>query len=271
MARLDDKRADLIAQRKRVTTKINRMAKVYDANVSGTKYDPRESATTIRNMTGRQLAAYQRRIDTFMSREVGYVGPALLPLPEVRKYLTVEKRYNRNAEPVYNLYKDLPGPGGQQTVAQRDALMAGRPRMATDASNRPLSPVNRDVRNIASLKGLRTLTRQLEKKIAPGQYERNVKRGRKQANQMLKEINDPNLTKQIRGLTDKEFDFLFNFHGLANDLRTRYKGAKALDDGDLEEGYAAVVASAIDLEFISDKNAPWRKHIAIWEEANKTK
>lgn len=267
MGRLDDKRAALIAQRKRVTTKINRMAKVYDANIAGTRLDPRKSASEIRNMNSRQLAAYQRSIDRFMHRDTGYVGEALHPIREVRKYLSVETRYNNVAKPLYDVYKNLPGPGGQQSVAERDALMEGRPRMATDASNRPLSPVKRDPRNVPSTKALRRLTKQLERKMAQGAYERNVKRGRKQANQMLKTIGDAELTKQIRKLTDREFDFLFNFHGLANDLRTRYKGAKEADGEDLEEGYAAVVANAIDTEFFSDKNQPWRKHLAEWDAA----
>lgn len=265
MREIDKRRADLIAQRKRATTKINRMAKVYGADVSGTRYDPRLPAERIKRMTSRELTAYQRRLDTFMERGTGFVGAAMLPLDEVKRYVQTERRYNRLAAPVYDAYKDLPGPGGQQTVAQRDALMAGRPRMATDASNRPLSPVNRDPRDIASLKGLRKLTRQLERKIRPGAYERNVKRGRTQANQMLKEIGDKNLTKQIRKLTDREFDFLFNFHGMANDLRTRYRGAKAADGEALEEGYAAVVANAIDTEFFSDPNQSWRKSLAEWE------
>ncbi len=271
MSKIDARRAALIAQRKRVTTKIARMAKVYDANVSGTRLDPRKSANEIKSMNSRQLTAYQRSLDRFMSRDTGYVGEALLPIAEVRRYLSVERVHNKLAKPLYDVYKNLPGPGGQQTVAERDALMEGRPRMATDASNRPLSPINRDPRNIASLRGLRKLTKQLEKKIKPGTYERNVKQGRKQAAQMLKQIADAELTRQIKGLSDREFDFLFNFHGLANDLRTRYKGAKESDGESMEEGYAAVVANAIDTEFFSDKNAPWRRHLAIWDEAQKKK
>lgn len=265
MRDIDRRRAELIAQRRRATTKIARMAKVHGADVAGTKLDPRLPASEVKQMNSRQLTAYQKRLDTFMDRSTGFVGAALLPIDEVRRYLKVEGRFNKVATPLYEAYKGLPGPGGQQTVEQRDALMAGRPRMATDASNRPLSPVNRDPRNIASLKGLRKLTKQLESKIKPGSYERNVKKGRKQANQMLKQIGDKNLTRQIRKLTDREFDFLFNFHGMANDLRLRYRGAKEADGEALEEGYAAVVANAIDTEFFSDPNQAWRKHLADFD------
>lgn len=265
MREIDKRRADLIAQRKRATTKIARMAKVHGADIAGTKLDPRLPAARIKSMTSRELTQYQSRLDKFMDRSTGFVGAALLPIDEVRRYVRVEGKFNKAATPLYEAYKTLPGPGGQQTVEQRDALMAGRPRMATDASNRPLSPVKRDPRDIASLKGLRKLTKQLERKVEAGAYERNVKKGRKQANQMLKQIGDANLTKQIRGLTDREFDFLFNFHGMANDLRTRYRGAKEADGEALEEGYAAVVANAIDTEFFSDPNQAWRKHLAEFD------
>lgn len=254
MKNIAELRAEAKAFRPRTTAKIARMRRNSDIDISGTSNDPRRSAAEINTMNSRQLNSYIRNQKKFLERNTGFVPIARgnnISRSLWQEFNRVSKKYNKLAESHFAEFSDLKVPGSKMTVAERNAAIVDRPAMGTEAVNRPLAPIYRKSTDFASEKAVRLKIKDMQRRMNPGYYDKAIRRGRAQANKMLKVIGDPNLSKWVRGLSAKEFDFLW-FHGkLAHSLSESFNaaggspGSKEINMQGLDKGFQNVGETAV--------------------------
>lgn len=256
MREVDRLRAEAKALRRRTTAKIGRIRRTYDTDISETYADPRENSTAIDQMNSRQLRAYIRKNVGFLSRDVGYVQGAngLLPANLWKQHEQLRLRFNKIADANHATFADKKLPGSINTVDERDKIMRDRLTMRQAAMNRPLQRIERSSTEIASERALKTLIRDLKKRLEPGFKEKAMKAGRKQSQQMLKKIGSKHLSSFVKNLDDETFEFMWFYGNLAETLKARYTGIEEAAIHRLDKGFANVTAE-IAQETISDWQA----------------
>ena len=236
---IDRQRAEAIAARRRMTAKISREAK-RGISLTGTDYDIRKSADQVKKMTSAQLTKYLAQSNQFLDRRTRFVKTAGGPVstPDINRYREVESKVNQLAKAEFERFKDRKVLGSNNTVGQKAKLYGKKGTAANETTNRPLSEVVRDVKNINGLQGLKTLTRAAEKRLTKTYMKEAMKKTRRTAIKTFTAIGDPRLLKWVKGMTNEQLNFLWNYGGLAQAAYARYpEPGEAVDDG---RGYDAI-------------------------------
>jgi hypothetical protein len=222
MSAISDARASAKKRRADVTAKINRLSRVNNADVGGTQYDPRLPVGAVNSMTTRQAKSYQNKLNSFMSRSNSFVGGsdrAAIPSANWRRYKSLERAYNRKSDSVMAAIGDisLKPTGNDLTIRERDSLMTPSTKKTMgQASSKPFSPVSRKASNVTGVESLDKLSKSLEKKLNANYLPKALKASRVQAGQMvdgmgLSRSDNINLKKEIRDLSDDQFNVLWSY------------------------------------------------------------
>lgn len=236
---IDRRRAEAIAARRRVTAKISREAKK-GIKLTGTDYDIRKSADQVRKMSSAQLSRYLAQTNQFLDRQTRFIKTAGGPVStqDFNVYKNVESRVGKLAEAEFDKYRNRKVLGSNNTVEQRAKLYGNKGTAANETTNRPLSKVVREAKDINGLQGLKTLTKDLEKKLTKAYAKDAIKKTRRTAIKTFTIIGDPRLLKWVKGLSNDHLNFLWNYGGLAQAAYSRYpEPGEQVNDG---RGYDAI-------------------------------
>lgn len=239
VSRIDELRAEVRKRQQAVNRKIRR-TEGNGARIANTKYDPRRDVD-ISRMRSRDLNNYLTRLNTFMDRKNQFIpgtGGQPIHISVWRGYKRAERAANRRADRLFKQVANVKLPGGDMTIGSRHASVTNTdfPSTANHTVNSPLRKVNRQLRSMPSEKAIRRLTKQQQDKVDPQFLKLFVKRGRQEAYKMLNALNDTEITKELKGLTDKQFHILWAYTEFATNTSIRYEeGKRDTQNKDIED------------------------------------
>lgn len=246
---LNAKRSQALHLTKRANHKISRLRTKADVEVAGSQYDVRASPKTIRRYTAKQLDAYNARLQQFNDRGTQFVGDVQrrpIPAGEWRDYKRAEVARRKHATEIYERHKNIPLPGGNETVGQRrDKMRADRKLAGNPSVNDPYDPPVRSPKNIANRKALKTLTKDEKRKSGKGWDDKELKRQIGEFSKMVGRIGDADLAASVKKLTAGQFRTLWNDTNFATAVSSQYEIVKT--------------------DLISEEDKPW--HIQIIQDA----
>ena len=246
---LDDKRAQALHLNKRITHKISRLRTKAEVEVAGTQYDVRANPKNIRRYTEKQLDAQIARASQFLDRGTQFVGDVHrkpIPASEWKDYKRAEQARRKNATDTYQRHKDIPLPGGTETIGQRrDKMRADRKLAGNPSVNDPYDTPVRDSKQIANRKAVKTLLREAKQKSGKGWDDKELKRQIGEFSTMVARIGDGDLAASVKKLTAGQFRTLWNDTNFAVAVSTQYELAQA--------------------GLVSDEDKPW--HVQIIQDA----
>lgn len=211
------------------TRKVSRI-RAKGVEIGGTSADPRRAIKNVGRYTEKQLRAYLRELDQFRSRSVQYL-PAASPQNRIsaaawREYKKLEREYNEIANRSQKQRDDVFLPSHGMTIGDRDDLMRSMSPRA-GGQRRPLDPIVREHKNIRDDKALQVLIRDMRKRVKPS-YERSVVRQQKaNAIVLAGESGSQRFASGVKGLTQKQFNILWNYTDFATMLSHYYETRNA--------------------------------------------
>lgn len=223
--RAEVRRAHAAANRK-----VSRLRNEKGVELSGSPFDLRRDINKVKRYNKQQLNNYLRELTTFTHRSTQYVAGAQgtpIPKKDWDRYKALESQFNKVAQQHIDSVANQHNPIVNMTVRKADATYrADRIFAAGEAANRPYEVRVREARHVKGAAGVAALHKALEKKLKPGYYQTSVKDGRAQANKMLKVMGASELRRDIRKLSDYQFDVLWNYMKLADALSAKYEIAR---------------------------------------------
>jgi hypothetical protein len=210
---------ELARKRHRAATqKVSRL-RAKGVEIKGTHLDPRRSAGDIQKMRSRDLHAYINRLDKFSSRETSFVGGARnAPLHGDlwKTYQTLQNAVNQQKARPYETIKDKFIRSLGMTVNEFQGTKPSHPITGNPASRAPHLPVNRSAKGVPNEKQLKKLIRNMEKQLNANYPDRVLNRDRRTADKMLAVINDKGIRREVKKLSQQEFNLLWNYTDFAN-------------------------------------------------------
>jgi len=228
-----DELRDLVRKRHRaVANKISRTRRVNGAELAGTAHDPRRSHENIAKYNRRQLEATLNSYNAFTSRGTQFYGDANRR-PISRKtwkaYKAAETAFNTASASRFGKFADTPVPGRGMTARQyRAATRSEFPRAADPVVNDPYASYSRQPSNIDSARRLAKLTKDLNKRATPRDYENRLRDSRANAKNMLDKVGDDKMRKAVSRLSRDQFEWLWNVSPFAKSAALRYGVASAM-------------------------------------------
>lgn len=233
------------SRRSAVTSKIARIRRNTGVDVTGKPDDPRRPVEVVKRYNSRQLNNYIAELNAFQSRSVGFVaGAGGVPIPKSKwaEYKRLERRYNAQGAQHEAAIADIFLPTAGMTLRQRNAMI--HPTAVGEVVNRPYSQIERSPQQVPSTNALDTLIRDMyrrtEREFLPGE----IKKSRKQLNDMLKTAGNGEFVKRANILTDSQFDTLWNYTNFATLVSLSYEMAKLRAADAKERWHDSVVEDA---------------------------
>ena len=219
--------ADVRKRRSAVTSKIYRIKRSTGVNIAGERDDPRRVTRDPLKMNTAQLRKYYRQLDSFMSRDVAFIPGAngtLISKSRWREYVEYQSKYNKIGEQHLKGISAIEITGEGMTVGQREATFnPDSLRAQGDVVNRPYSRMSRTPENINGGEALERLIVDLKRKTSKAFLPAEIAKSREQMNDMLDIIGNQSLTSKMNGLSDKQFDVLWNYTNFATNLSLMYQ------------------------------------------------
>jgi hypothetical protein len=225
------------------TQKIYRIRKNQHVDLTGTEYDPRRPVAVINKYNAAQLRGYIAKLEQFSDRGAQYIAGSngvAIPKGLYSEYKRLESVYNalvdlRNAERAPYI---LPGEGNKMTIGEREQYMLpDNLRMRNAAANSLYPKQDINPANVAGEFGLKELIKDIKLKLKPGYLKKEIKGERVEVEAMLKTIGDKVTIKSIRGLSNHQFDVLFNSTKFVRSVSRIYEFYKNLSADAKEEWY----------------------------------
>lgn len=237
---------DLVRKRRgAVTGKISRIRRNTGVDIAGRPEDPRRDTKVIAKYNSRQLNKYLGELNAFQSRSVGFVsGAGGVPIPKLRwnQYKKLEMQYNtigiKHEAKISNIF--LPTAG--MTLRQRNAMI--HPTAVGEVVNRPYSYIDRTSSQVPNIEALESLTKDMRRKTKAGFLPGEIGKARKQLRGMLKVTGNNELGNRASGLSDSQFDTLWNYTNFATLISLSYEMAKLRATGGKERWHDSVVEDA---------------------------
>lgn len=229
---------DLAKKRHAAATKKVSRLKKNDVHVSGTPLDPRKNAADISKMRTRDLQSYIRKLDSFTSRDTGWVHGAgkknLLSVNLYREYKRLETAYNKKNLADYENVKGRFIPTLNTTVQAFHGELPDHPVTANPASRSPHIPINRTNKGIPNDQKLKKLINDMHRRLSEGHTDAVISKEQKsmsrffidmgKADRKNKDLKD--LRKDFWDLTPEQFAFLWNHTNFAEAASMDYEIAK---------------------------------------------
>jgi hypothetical protein len=246
---LAEKRAQALHLQRRVNHKISRLRTKQDVEVAGSQYDPRRPVRNIKRYTQKQLDALIARQTQFVDRTTQFVGDAYrrpIPVSEFKQLHVAELARHKQAQEVYKKHKDIPLPGGHETIGERrDKMRADRKMAGNPSVTDPYDPPVRKPNQIANRKALKKLTKEAQQKAKKGWDDKELKRQIGEFSKMVDRIGDADLAASVKKLTPGQFRTLWNDTNFATAVSSQYEITRS--------------------DLISEQDKPW--HIQIIHDA----
>ena len=216
-----------LRQHRAVTRKISRIKAGNATEVSGSKYDPRESPAWIRNASDTQLRALVRNQGKFLDRAIQFVPDAnLKPLPVKlwNTFKAVENKVNRFVDESYDEYKNVEiGPAGQTVDSRMRAIAPLHAHMGTRTTDNPYKKRNLSSTSVYGEAGLKALIKDLRNKSTKSHQKVTLDNHRQGVLQMARDIGDPELEHKISSLTKKQWLVLWKYTNFASNIKVPYQ------------------------------------------------
>ena len=271
MADIDNLRAEVRKRRAAVTAKTNRIRRNTGIDLKGSKEDPRRDPKVIKKYNSNQLRTYLRELNNFMLRENGYVPDSsggFIHKSDWMNYKRSERKYNKIVKQHFEKIADIKDPYRNVTIREAEGLYVPESKRAQgEIRHRPYNEVNRNSKNIKSAEALKKLQDQINKKTSKAFLDAAIKAGRKQAGQMLDNAGLSTLKPSLEGLSNEQFDVLWNYWGFAGRLaqigesggqRGRNVGRPDVLDAEekdnIRDDVREFIESAKGLKFSNNKN-----------------
>lgn len=223
-------RAEVRKRRAAATKKVARMRREKGVNITGTPHDPRRSIKAVNKYNSAQLRSYLNQLNTFQSRNVGYVaGINGVPLPKAawERYKRAERTFNKigqaNSQAISNV--NIPGKG-MTAQERKDVVVPTRMSAAGDAANGAYTQHNRQPSNIKNLAALERLYKSFQKKIDPKYLPQQIRKARRMNNRLLDELGYGEFKSRIAKLSQHQMDYLWNHTDYASRLSSSYESMK---------------------------------------------
>lgn len=204
------------------TKKVSRLRRVKGVEVGGTNEDVRRDPRKLKRYTRAQLNTYLRKLNTFLSRRQSYIaGVEGVPLPgdRVRVLQKEIRTYNDKAREHAASVANIKLPGNDLTVAERAANMTPTVRRAGGSPNtRPFSETRLKPSNIPGVDALNKLIADFQRKNSPGYLSKHLTKQRDNAEKLLIAVGHGEHIELLRGLTDDQFDTVWNETSLPAEL-----------------------------------------------------
>jgi len=234
---------------RRATHKISRLKNKQDVIVAGSEYDLRKPSKLINRYTAKQLQSYIAKQSQFVDRGTQFVPDAHrrpIPASEFKELHTAELARHRRAQEVLSKHKDIPLPGGTETIGQRrDKMRSDRKLAGNPSVNDPYDTPVRTSKQIANRKALKKLTREAKQKSGKGWDDKELKRQIGEFSKMVSRIGDADLAASVKKLTAGQFRTLWNDTNFATAVSSQYE--------------------IVRTDLISEEDKPW--HIQIIHDA----
>lgn len=256
-------RAEVRKRRSAVTAKENRIKRNTGVDLRDTAQDPRRPTKTVDRLNTPQLKSYLKELDSFMSRDNGFVAGANnapIPKKDWLAYKRVEKKYNEIGKSHFEQIADIFIKPFGMTVAERDKRMVPDSlRSQGEIVHRPYGEIDRKASRIKDAAALDKLKKAMEKKLTKDFLPEQIAAARNQLSQMLNGMtNEESLKEKASKLTDSQFNVLWNYTSFATAISAvsesgghRSKATKDADSSDrymtgVKEGYSDDVGKLLD-------------------------
>jgi hypothetical protein len=239
-------RSEVKKRRAAVTGKIARMRRTMGVDIAGTREDPRRPPSAVKGYNKPQLIKYLGQLEAFQSRDVGYVPGSreALPKKEWLEYKKFEKAYNTLGKAFEDKIADIKVPGLGVNIKQRSAMI--HPTAQGDVVNRPFVHIDRSSKNIKDRESLKKLTVDMKRKLSKDFIPGEIKKSRKQLNDMLKTIGNSEYGARAKALTDTQFNILWNYTHFATNISLQYEISKLQAAGSEDRWYSSVIEDKSD-------------------------
>lgn len=247
---LDELRSLARSRHKAATRKISRIRNTTGLSLSGSKNDPRRELGKIRGYTKSQLRTYIGQLNDFNSRNVQFVSSATKQPMRAdlwKQYKALEGRYNRRINEQFETVKDVYLPAVGQTIGERMSMITPAHRQLTNpAVNAPYRPAEIRSGNITSEKALKRLIAQKQKQLRPSHRKNLIKNARENFGKMADVINRRDLADAVKGLTDAQFEVLWNYTPFASAIGINYEVIQAMLSDKEKPYHSDALRNAVD-------------------------
>jgi hypothetical protein len=213
-----------------VTRKISRIKAGNATEVSGSKYDPRQSPDWIRNATDAQLSALIRKHNKFLDRSVQFVPDANLnPLPQAKwkTFKALEAKKNQFVTDSYEPYKDIDiTPAGQTVDSRMRAIAPLHAHMGERTTDNPYKKAEKASTSVYGESGLDALIKDMRKKTTKTHQRKSLQHHKDGVLQMARDIGDPELEHKISKLTAQQWLVLWKYTQFARNIKVPYQHFK---------------------------------------------
>lgn len=245
MNELDRLRELARKRRSAVTAKIGRIRRNTGVDIAGNADDPRRPAAVVKKYNSRQLNRYIAELNAFQSRDVGYVaGSGGVPIPKSKwaTYKRLERQYNAAGKMHEAKVLDTFLPQAGMTLRQRQAMI--HPTAMGEVVNTPYAQIDRSPSQVPGVKALDRLIKDMRRKVTKEYLPSEIKKSRKQLNDMLKTAGNGEFAKRAAKLTNSQFDTLWNYTNFATLVSLSYEMAKLRAADAKERWHDSVVEDA---------------------------
>lgn len=226
-------------------SKVSRLKNQAGVKIAGTQHDVRRDIKKVERYNTPQLKAYLSKLDTFNDRSTRFIGDRhgkVLDPEKWARYKELERAVRRKEEREYAKIKDkrLPKPGEAKkskksmTIDERNkAILPTRRGGKNRTTNSPFNSPQRKPSQIASAKSLDVLMEGLTRRLSAKYKGGEIENQRRIFNDMLDIIGDMKLKRDVRALSDREFDVMWNHTSMPDDIVDIYVLMKHdIDDTD---------------------------------------
>lgn len=244
MSDISNLRASAIRKHKAATSKASRL-KRQGIEVAGSIADPRRDLSVVKKYNKAQLNAYIRKLDSFNSRNTKFVqghNGAALPAHRLAVYQREQERYNRRASRHYDSVKDTFLPQRGMSVEERDTYLRpkGRVKAQGDSVTRPYDPISRTPEMFRSAAGLEVAIADMRKRNSKSYLPSKLREQKYQAYQMVDRLGNEEMKRILGELTDEQFDTMWNYSSIANEMSMNYEILEMQARGKKERSHAKV-------------------------------
>lgn len=234
------------AAQRRAGKKISRNRK-RGIELAGSEFDPRKAREVIERLNRRQLQSHLQRLEGFVSRGTQFVGLANgrpATRSEWERYKATEKAHREKAGKLYSEVKHVKLPTGETIEERRAKMDAAHKRMLNPAMNEFYQENDRKPEQITSRAALKTLEGKLKRDMRDSVMRAKVRDAKSRAAKALEVIGNPELTRHVEQLSQRQFVAMWNHTSFANQLFLIYAGKDNLMEDKVGDFLSKVMADA---------------------------
>jgi uncharacterized protein YeeX (DUF496 family) len=229
MSELNELRAEARRRHKAATAKVSRLKRAKGADISGTQLDVRRDLGKVKRYTAKQLQAYITQLNNFTSRNTTYLGSAGAPLQgtRVNELQRLVRQYNKIGSEHYGRVADTFVPSSGMTIKERhENVRDSRKRARGEGAQQPYVYTEINPAHINGPGALEKLIKDYKRKTSQTYNDREVSKARRSVDKMLKEIGVSEISDKFKGLSNHQFDVLWNYVDFAKDIVSEYVKAQ---------------------------------------------